>query len=231
MPCAIITGASRGLGFALASRLLAEGWKVYGFSRQATGPEHPAFEAVSVDVGDADAVQRAVDSLSPRGEKIDLLVNNAGAASLNACLLTPSDVVASIMRVNFLGTFHMLQAVGKMMVRQRRGDIINISTVAVPLSLPGEAAYVASKAAVEGLTQVAAQELAAAGVHVQAVGFGPIATDLTRAVSAEQLRSLNQKIGRPQGTTLAEAVEFILECYAQRRPGPHYLAAQLPKPF
>jgi 3-oxoacyl-[acyl-carrier protein] reductase len=230
MPCAIITGTSRGLGFALASRLLELGWKVHGFSRQAKGPLHASFTAHSVDVGDALAVQRAVDQVMAL-DKIDLLVNNAGAASLNAYLLTPSSVVANIMQVNFFGTFHMMQAVGKGMVRQRRGDIINITTVAVPLALPGEAAYVASKAAVEGLTQVAAQELASSGVHVQAIGFGPIATDLTRAVSPTQLAALNQRIGRPQGTSMDEAVDFILQCYQQRQPGLHYLAATLPKPF
>jgi 3-oxoacyl-[acyl-carrier protein] reductase len=115
------------------------------------------------------------------------------------------------MRVNYLGALHCLQAVGKVMVRQRSGLVINLTTVAVPLSLAGEAAYVASKAAVEALTKVAATELHSHGIRVSAVGLGPVATDLTRAVGADKLNTLNQRIGRPQGTTMAEAVAFIAQ--------------------
>jgi 3-oxoacyl-[acyl-carrier protein] reductase len=114
------------------------------------------------------------------------------------------------MRVNYLGTFHCLQAVGKVMVRQRAGRIINLTTVAVPLSLEGEAAYVASKAAVEALTKVAAKELAPSGVIVSAVGFGPIDTELTRAVPKPALAKINAAIGRPEGTTMNQAVDFLL---------------------
>jgi multidrug efflux pump len=85
------------------------------------------------------------------------------------------------------------------------------AAVTVPLSLAGEAAYVASKAAVEALTKVAATELQSYGIRVNAVGLGPVDTDLTRAVGADKLHTLNQRIGRPQGTTLAEAVVFIAQ--------------------
>jgi len=77
--------------------------------------------------------------------------------------------------------------------------------------LAGEAAYVASKAAVEALTKVAATELQSYGIRVNAVGLGPVDTDLTRAVGADKLHTLNHRIGRPQGTTLAEAVDFIAQ--------------------
>jgi NAD(P)-dependent dehydrogenase (short-subunit alcohol dehydrogenase family) len=95
------------------------------------------------------------------------------------------------------------------MVRARRGRILNVTTVAVPLSLEGEAAYVASKAAVEALTKVAARELGPLGIVVAAVGLGPVDTRLTRAVGAAQLERLNRRIGRPAGTTLDEAAEFL----------------------
>ena len=114
------------------------------------------------------------------------------------------------MRVNYLGTFHCLQAVSKVMVRQRAGRIINLTTVAVPLSLEGEAAYVASKAAVEALTRVAAAELAPQGVRVLAAGFGPVDTALTRAVPGGKLAEINQRIGRPVGTTVPQAVDFLV---------------------
>jgi len=151
--------------------------------------------------------------------RIDLLINNAGAAALNAFLLTPGAVAEHLMRVNYLGTFHCLQAVGKVMVRQRGGLVINLTTVAVPLSLEGEAAYVASKAAVEALTKVAAKELAASGIIVSAVGFGPIDTVLTRAVPKAALAKINDAIGRPQGTTMDQAVDFLLAHFHSAQSG------------
>lgn len=228
MPLAIVTGTSRGLGRALAERLLAEGWTVHGFSREPDGWARPGFVAHAVDVGDPAAVRAAVAAVTTDGATIDLLVNNAGIAAMNALLLTPPEVAAELMRVNYLGTFHCLQAAGKAMVRARRGRILNVTTVAVPLALEGEAAYVASKAAVEALTRVAARELGPHGVLVAAVGLGPVDTRLTRGVGAEPLARLNARIGRPAGTTVAEAADFLFRQAVD--PGLvggsiHYLAA------
>jgi len=209
MPTALITGASQGLGRALAERLLADGWIVHGFARGTQMLSHERFRAHAVDVTDEAAVRAAVATIAESG-RIDLLVNNAGAASMNALLLTPGETAERLMRVNYLGTFHCLQAVGKVMVRQRAGRIVNVTTVAVPLSLEGEAAYVASKAAVEALTKVAAKELAPSGITVSAFGFGPIDTRLTRAVPKAALAKINDAIGRPQGTTMDQAVDFLL---------------------
>jgi 3-oxoacyl-[acyl-carrier protein] reductase len=209
MPTALITGTSQGLGRALAERLLADGWVVHGFARGAQTLAHANFHGHSVDVTDEANVRSAVTAISAAG-RIDLLVNNAGAASMNALLLTPGETAERLMRVNYLGAFHCLQAVGKVMVRQRSGLILNLTTVAVPLMLEGEAAYVASKAAVEALTRVAAAELAPQGVRVLAAGFGPVDTALTRAVPRGKLAEINQRIGRPVGTTLPQAVDFLV---------------------
>ncbi len=210
MPTALITGTSQGLGRALAERLLADGWIVHGFARGAQTLTHERFRAHAVDVTDEAAVRAAVATIAAAG-RIDLLVNNAGAASMNALLLTPGETAERLMRVNYLGTFHCLQAVGKVMVRQRAGRIVNLTTVAVPLSLEGEAAYVASKAAVEALTKVAAKELAGSGVSVSAVGFGPIDTALTRAVPRDRLEAINHRLDLAASPTPAAAAEFLLE--------------------
>ncbi len=209
MPTALITGTSQGLGRALAERLLADSWTVHGFARGAQTLVHANFTAHTVDITDEAAARTAVSLVAESG-RIDLLINNAGAAALNAFLLTPGSVAENLMRVNYLGTFHCLQAVGKVMVRQRGGLVINLTTVAVPLSLEGEAAYVASKAAVEALTKVTAKEFATQGVRVVAFGFGPVDTRLTRAVPKTMLVKINDAIGRPEGTTMTEAVEFIV---------------------
>ena len=208
-PLALITGSSQGLGRALAERMLAEGWIVHGFARGPQSLTHEHFHAHAVDVTDEAAVRSEVAAVAASG-RIDVLINNAGSAALNAFLLTPGKVAENLMRVNYLGTFHCLQAVGKVMVRQRGGLVINLTTVAVPLSLEGEAAYVASKAAVEALTKVAAKELASQGVRVIALGLGPVDTKLTRAVPKAALAKINGAIGRPQGTAMDEAVDFIL---------------------
>jgi 3-oxoacyl-[acyl-carrier protein] reductase len=209
MLTALITGTSQGLGLALAERLLADGWIVHGFARGTQTLVHANFHGHAVDVTDESAVRSAISTVAAAG-RIDLLINNAGAAALNALLLTPGKVAEQLMRVNYLGTFHCLQAVGKVMVRQRAGRIINLTTVAVPLSLEGEAAYVASKAAVEALTKVAAKEFARQGVGVMAIGFGPVDTRLTRAVPKAALAKINEDISRPQGTTMAQAVDYFV---------------------
>lgn len=211
MPNAIITGTSRGLGRALAEKLLKEGWNVWGLSRNPSNINNTSFTECLVDITDGVAVQNAVNLISQSSPDIDLLVNNAGAASMNAFLLTPAKTAEALMKLNYLGTFHCLQAVGKLMVRRRSGLIINITTVAVPLALAGEAAYVASKAAVDALTKVAADELKSQGIVVIGLGFGPLDTDLTKAVDKQKLNQINQRISRPHGTTLNEAVDFIFE--------------------
>ena len=208
MPVAVVTGSSRGLGLAVVRRLLADGWTVHGFARS---PQQPAAGLVPhvVDVTDPAAVQAAASAVTAAG-RVDLLVNNAGAASMNALLLTPAAVAERLMRVNYLGSFHCLQAFGKAMVRQRAGRIVNVTTVAVPLSLEGEAAYVASKAAVEALTRVAARELASSGVIVSAVGFGPVDTALTRGVPRAQLERINVRIGLKESPSPEAAADFLL---------------------
>lgn len=208
-PTVLITGTTQGLGRALAERMLADGWIVHGFARGPQSLSHEHFRAHAVDVTDEAAVRTKVAAVAAAG-RIDVLINNAGSAALNAFLLTPGKVAENLMRVNYLGTFYCLQAVGKVMVRQRGGLVINLTTVALPLSLEGEAAYVASKAAVEALTKVAAKELASQGVRVIALGLGPVDTKLTRAVPKAALAKINGAIGRPQGTAMDEAVDFIL---------------------
>jgi len=211
MPNAIITGSSRGLGLALAEKLLNEGWNVWGLSRSPSRIKHTHFVECLIDITNESVVQGTVNLISQSSPNIDLLVNNAGAASMNALLLTPAKTAEALMKLNYLGTFHCLQSVGKLMVRQRSGLIINITTVAVPLSLVGEAAYVASKAAVDSLTKVAAEEFKSQGIVVIGLGFGPLDTDLTKGIDRQKLSQINDRISRPNGTTLNQAVDFVLE--------------------
>jgi 3-oxoacyl-[acyl-carrier protein] reductase len=122
--------------------------------------------------------------------RLDVLINNAGVASMNHSLLMPIATVNAIMETNFTGTFLFCREAARLMQRRRYGRIVNFATVAVPFKLEGEAAYAASKAAVISLTQVLAREFADFGITVNAIGPTPIKTDLIRGVPQEKLDSL-----------------------------------------
>lgn len=152
------------------------------------------------------------------------LVNNAGIASMNAMLLTPSATARRIMETNALGTFNLMQEVAKGMCRRKEGRVVNVSSIAAALDLEGEALYAASKSAVESLTRVAAREFGGHGVTVNAVGPTAIDTDLVRGVPDEKLRQLMERQAIPragQPEDLLNAVEFFL------RPESDFISGQV----
>jgi len=211
MPLALISGTSRGIGKALAERLLRDGWEVEGCSRGEASVLHPRYGHRRLDVTDEPSVVAHVADVVRRRGRVDALVCNAGAASMNAFLLTPGSVAESMMRVNYLSAFNLGREVAKAMVRQRGGAIVNLSSVAVPLALEGEAAYVAAKAAVEALTRVMAAELAPHGIRVNAVGPGPVDTALTRTVPRAKLDDLRRRMGLGRELSMDEVVAAIVE--------------------
>jgi 3-oxoacyl-[acyl-carrier protein] reductase len=174
----IITGASRGIGQALAEHYLTAGWKVFGCGTV----KHGAYRHFSVDVTDEKAVVEMVRAVAAHGA-IDGLLNNAGVASMNHLMLTPLASAQRIMATNFFGSLLFLREVAKVMVRQKTGRIVNFTTVAVPLDLE-------SKAAVESLTRIAAKEFGSLGLCINAVGPTPVQTDLIRAMPKEKLEAL-----------------------------------------
>lgn len=212
-PIALVTGSRKGIGRHLAERLVAGGYRVVGCSRQAAGWSLPSYEHVIADVTDESQVIGLLSGIRQRYGALDALVNNAGVASMNAALLTPGATVERIFRTNFLGTVLVSRESAKVMMTRRFGRIVNLTSVAVPMALEGEAIYAASKSAVETFTRILARELGASGITVNAVGPPPIPTDLTRGVPSEKLDALVGRLstGRP-GTLedVANAVEFFL---------------------
>jgi 3-oxoacyl-[acyl-carrier protein] reductase len=144
----------------------------------------------ALDVADELKVQAMISDVAESYGRIDVLVNNAGIASMNHVLLTPLKTVESIFRTNVFGSFVFAREAAKVMIRQTGGRIVNCATVATPLDLEGEAAYAASKAAVESFTRVFAREVAPFGITVNAVGPTPIQTDLIKNVSKEKMDAL-----------------------------------------
>lgn len=189
----VITGARKGIGRFLAEQYLAKGCKVIGLSRRDSDLEHELYSHHMLDVSNEKDVVRAVRKINKENDTIDILLNNAGIASMNAFLLTPGSVVEKVFATNTFGTFYMMREVAKSMIKSRKGRIVNFSTVAVPLHLEGEAVYAASKAAVETLTQIGARELGPYGITVNGVGPTPIATDLIKLVPDAKIDALVER--------------------------------------
>ena len=186
----LVTGSRKGLGLQLCKFFLAQGDFVYGCSRRKGSIEHNNYVHFSLDVSNEIDVVDMVRQIYKTHKRVDILINNAGAASMNHFLLTPYSTAQKLMNTNFMGTFLLCREVSKLMIKNNTGRIINFSTVAVPLNLQGELVYSASKAAVEQLTKVLAAEIGVKGVTVNAIGPTPIATDLIKNVPENKINAL-----------------------------------------
>lgn len=195
----LITGTRKGIGRYLSEQYVAKGHRVLGCSREAPDWSLEGYEHFRADVRDEQAVKAMFHTIRKRYGTVDVLINNAGIASMNHVLLTPIETVERILATNVVGTFLMCREAARLMIGAGGGGrIVNFATVATPLRLEGESVYAASKAAVESLTQVLARELAEYRITVNAVGPTPVETDLIRAVPREKIASLlrRQAIGR-----------------------------------
>jgi 3-oxoacyl-[acyl-carrier protein] reductase len=186
----LVTGTRTGIGKALVDHFLCRGAIVEGCSRGALDWTAEGYQHHQADVGDEDGVRRMLASIRQRWGRLDVAINNAGIASMNHTLLTPASAVDRIMATNFRGTFLVCREAAKVMRRREYGRIVNVTTVAVPLHLAGEAVYAASKSAVETFTKVLAREVAEFGITCNAVGPSPIETDLIRNVPKAKIDEL-----------------------------------------
>jgi 3-oxoacyl-[acyl-carrier protein] reductase len=192
-PVTLVTGTRKGIGRHLAEHYARQGHRVIGCSRQEADWSHENYVHVLADVADEQSVKDLFGRVRRDYGRVDHLINNAGIASMNHSLLTPYATLRRVTDTNLGGTFLFSREAAKMMQRVRYGRIINFTTVAVALKLEGEAAYVASKAAVQALTQVMAHELGGFGITVNAIGPVPIETDLIRAVPKDKIAALLQR--------------------------------------
>ncbi|MDY0238684.1 MAG: SDR family oxidoreductase [Campylobacterales bacterium] len=189
----VITGTSKGIGKALARHYLDKNNTVIGCSRGEASITHPNYKHFSLKVDDEGAVVGMIRQIRREFGRIDVLLNNAGIASMNHFLTTSATTVSKIFDTNFLGTFIFSREVSKVMMKQKNGRIVNFTTVAKPLNLDGEAIYASSKAAIESLTKISAKELAPFNITVNAIGPTPIKTDLIKAVPKEKMDDLLEK--------------------------------------
>lgn len=181
----LITGSSRGLGKWLVNQYSKDNI-VHCCSRSEDFCIEGNVTHHKVDVSNEQDVIDMVRFI----DRIDVLINNAGVASMNHFLLTPYETVKKIFETNVYGTFLFSREVIKKMMKQRSGRIINISTIAVPLNLEGESIYSSSKSAVEQMTRVLAREVGDHGITVNTVAPSIMDTALTKTVPKEKLEAI-----------------------------------------
>jgi len=225
--CAIVTGGSRGIGRAISLLLAAEGADVTFFYRgnAAAAEEVLAtasaagnrIAALQVDVRDSQACATAVEGIAERCGRIDILVNNAGMIRDNPLAAFDDDDVRLVLETNVTGVFNVTRAVVPYMISQRRGRIINISSVAGEKGGRGQTNYAASKGAINAFTRALAVELAPRKINVNCVAPGVIDTEMSRDVremagDEVKARILLKRYGQPD--EIAYAVWFLASAYA-----------------
>ena len=220
----LVTGARKGIGRFLAEHFASRGSIVVGCSRQPAEWSYQGVVHHLADVTREADIRRLMKIIQSQYSRLDIVINNAGVASMNHSLLTPMSTVERIVATNFTGAFLVARESAKVMQRNRYGRIVNLTTVAVPLQLEGEAVYAASKAAVETLTRILAREFADFGITCNAVGPSPIETDLIRGVPAEKIEAITkrQAIRRlARYEDVAHVVDFFV------RPGSDHITGQI----
>ena len=207
----VVTGASKGLGKAICQRLLTKDIEVFGLSRDVSSIEFPAMRC---DVSSYDDIKEVVKELKRLKVNVSGLINAAGIAEMNLAVTTPFDKSRDIIETNLLGTIYCCQLIAPLMIRNRRGAVINFSTIAVALGLKGESVYVASKAGVEGFTRPFAREMADFKINVNCIAPGPINTDLLKGITESQINNIvSQQIIPKQYSpdSICDLVELLLD--------------------
>lgn len=216
---AIVTGASRGIGRATAFALAMEGATVVvNYASSSAAADKVVEEitamgaqaiAIAADVSKADQVDALVNATMDKWGKIDVLVNNAGITRDTLLLRMKPEEWQAVIDLNLTGVFLCTKAVSKIMLKQRSGRIINITSVAGQMGNAGQANYSAAKAGVIGFTRTVARELASRGITVNAVAPGFIETDMTQDLKADEILKMIplSRYGKPE--EVAGMIQFL----------------------
>ena len=193
---ALVTGASRGIGRAIAERLVADGATVIGTATSEKGAQgitdylQGSGEGKVLDVSIPDSIQALLTQITEKHGSVDILINNAGITRDNLLMRMKDDEWQSIMDTNLTSIFKMSKAVLRGMMKKRKGRIINIGSVVGSTGNAGQANYAAAKAGVIGFSKSMAREVASRGITVNVVSPGFIDTDMTKALTDAQKESI-----------------------------------------
>ena len=217
---ALVTGASRGIGRAIALTLARKGYKVIGTATTESGAQaiaqaladFPACRGACLDVNDAASAEALVDAIVKEHGALHVLVNNAGITRDQLAMRMKDEDWSAVLDTNLGAVFRLSRAVMRGMMKQRYGRIINITSVVGASGNPGQANYAAAKAGVAGMTRALARELGSRNITVNCVAPGFIATDMTEALPEAQKAALLQQVplgrlGMPE--EIAHAVAFL----------------------
>jgi 3-oxoacyl-[acyl-carrier protein] reductase len=217
---ALVTGASRGIGAAIALELAQRGLKVIGTATTDEGAAkitdalsaHAGCKGARLDVNDAEAGQALVDAIAKEHGGLQVLINNAGITRDMLAMRLKDEDWDAVLDTNLKAVFRMSRAVMRTMMKQRYGRIISITSVVGASGNPGQANYAAAKAGVAGMTRALARELGSRGITVNCVAPGFIETDMTAGLPEEQQKALLGQIplghlGKPGD--IAHAVAFL----------------------
>ena len=209
----LITGTTRGIGRHLAEHYLTLGDTVIGCARGESAFSSDRYVHHRLDVTDQAAVSTALADTRRRFGRLDVLINNAGTASMNLFALTPIESMRRIMDVNVLASMMFTHGAIRLLKGSPHPRIVNITSIAVPLRLEGEAVYAASKAAIETFTRVLAREVGRLGITCNAVGPSVVRTDLVTGVQPAKIDRLleGQAVAREAtAADVAHVVDFFL---------------------
>ena len=230
---AVVTGAGRGIGRAIALKFAAAGADVVCVSRTQENSEKVANEiratgrkawARAVDVADAKAVAAAGEAIAGETGRIDILVNNAGVTRDGLLMRMSEEDWDTVLNTNLRGAFSFTKAFSRSFIKQRSGRVISIASVIGLIGNPGQANYAASKAALIGFTKSVARELASRGITVNAIAPGFIETDMTAALDQKVREELVKRIPLNrlgQADDVAEVALFLAG------PGARYITGQV----
>ncbi|MEP2653677.1 MAG: 3-oxoacyl-ACP reductase FabG [Paraglaciecola sp.] len=216
---ALVTGASRGIGRAIATRLVADGAIVIGTATSENGAKaigeylQSNGEGKVLNVADPDSMQNLLKEITEKHGAVDILINNAGITRDNLLMRMKDDEWQSIMDTNLTSIFKMSKAVLRGMMKKRKGRIVNIGSVVGTTGNAGQANYAAAKAGVIGFSKSMAREVASRGITVNVVAPGFIDTDMTKALTDEQKENIFKdipanRLGDPK--EIAATVGFLV---------------------
>jgi len=209
-PVMVITGTSKGIGYGIANHFLEHGFSVAGCSRGGATITHENYFHSVVDIGDENQVRLWIRAVKNHFHRVDVLVCNAGLAPANLLMtMTPGKVLIDLLNVNIAGSYFVSREVSKLMLLQRSGSIITISSIAVGLHEEGTSAYAASKASIVEMTKIMAKELAPVGITCNILAPSMVMTDALNALGEEIIKRALSKLTIKRLVTIDEVCNII----------------------